>query len=362
MKVVVHNTDGVNAYAAEVSGLLQSAGARVTCVDARNGQHRPPPGVRWRRVLPANFGSASTLRQLLTLVRGLATTVALGLLRRHVVLVAYSRFPLEDLLFAGLAAAGRPVVVVVHNPVPREAESRPARFARRALLARATVVVVHAERLRPQVDPVVERGRIAVCPHPPYRHTAAPVDRGAVRLGADRRWVAFVGTLRWDKGIDLVPDLLARVPAPVRADLGLVVCGRGELPPGGADRIRALGVRFVDLTSPDPVPQELLLEVLTQKPLVLAPYVAATQSGTVIQALSMGCAVVAFDQGGIPDVLTAEGLVPTGDLDAMAELVVRGRGGSGVLAVPEWAEQAAATWWRVVQQARGPAGSRHPVG
>ncbi len=351
MKVLVYNTDGVNAYAAEVAGLLQGCGAVVTLVDAANGEHRPPDGVRWCRLLPANFGSESRFRQLLSLLRGVSTSLWAAAARRHVVLVAYTRFPLEDFAFAALAALGRPVVAVVHNPVPREVRSFLARRARRALLHNARYVVVHAESLREEVDPAAA-GRVVACIHPPYRHTGK-VDMDDEAAPSDRRWVAFIGTLRRDKGVHLLPEVFARIPDSERRRLGLVICGRGELSVAARTTLRELGVAVQDLSSPSPVAQRTLLGVLARRPLVVAPYVAATQSGTVILALTAGCRVLAFDKGGIPDVLSADGLVRTGDLDAFARAVAEGRGGTAVLDLDEWARRAADDWCRLVASCAG---------
>ncbi|EYR62068.1 hypothetical protein N866_12145 [Actinotalea ferrariae CF5-4] len=346
---MVHNSDGVNPYAAELASLLCRDGAPVTLVDAANSDSRPAAGVRWRRLLPKNFSHASPAAQVVALVRGLAATVAGSVLHGQVVLVAFTRFPAEDLVLAALAAAGRPVVLVVHNPVPREHESAPARFARRTLLTRALVVVIHAERLRGRLD-TARRGPVVVCPHPPYLEVA-PSGAADVVLDPTRSWVAFIGALRWDKGAGLLPEILAHVPEARRRGLGLVVCGRGSLPDAAWAAIRTSGVEVCDLTSAEPVPQDLLLEVLRHRPLVLAPYVAATQSGSVILALSLGCRVLAFDEGGIPDVLTADGLVPTGDVGAMGRAIGEGRGGTAVDEVPRWAEHAARSWTDVVQRA-----------
>jgi glycosyltransferase involved in cell wall biosynthesis len=353
MRVLVYNTDGVNPYATEVAALLAGTGAEVTLVDAANGANRPPDGVRWRRILPDNFGSSSPLRQARALVHGLAALVWASVVRGHVIVVAFSRFPVESLVLAALALLGRPVVTVLHNPVARKDESPLQRRSRRAVLRHAAAVVVHAERLAAQVHPAAG-DRLRVCPHPPYRHTA-PAPAGAEPAAGGRRWVAFVGALRWDKGVDLLPEILEAVPEPQRAELGLVVCGMGELPPGTWERIEALGYATRDLTAAAPVPQEVLLEVLGAQPLVLAPYVAATQSGSVILALSMGCRVIAFDRGGIPDVLSAEGLVPDGDTRAMGRAIAEHRGGTAILPVPAWADRTADAWQRVVREVVGAA-------
>ena len=357
MNVTIYNTDAVNPYATEIAALLAAGGGDVELLDAANGAHRPPAGVRWRRVLPASFGGAPAWHQALRLARGLATaTRASG--HGRVLLVTFTRFSVEPLLFALLARLGRPVVLVLHNPVARQQESAVSAVAHRALRRAARTVVVHSERLRAAVDPVV-RDRVTVCPHPPYAFTtdtaaATPAAVSAPLAAATpppRRWLAFIGALRWDKGIEVLPDILERVPAAERGRLGLIVCGRGSLPAATWARLRELGYEVEDLTSPEPVPQAQLLGVLARHPTVLAPYVAATQSGTAILALSTGCRVLAFDAGAIPDIVAADGLVANGDLDAMAAAIAADRAGTGVLDDATWLAQAGAAWCRAVTDA-----------
>lgn len=352
VRVVLHNTDGVNPYGVEVAALLaRDPLLDVVLVDAANGEHQPPERVRWRRVLPGNYVDTTPLRQAGAVLRGLAVTVSAGV-RGHVIVIAWYRWSVEALAFAALAARGVPVVYIDHNPVPRIRESWLTRTARRSLLRRARVVVVHAERLRALVDPVA-RGRIAVCPHPPYVQTAPHSVEPSDELAGDRRWLAFIGRMRRDKGVHLLPEVLARVPAERRRELGLVLCGMGTVPDEVRERLLELDVTLRELVTKEPIPQETLHAVLAARPLVLAPYVAATQSGSVILALSMGCNVLAFDKGGIPDVVAAEGLVPINDLDAFAAALSTAQGGPAVLALDEWADQAAGEWSRIVRSAAG---------
>jgi glycosyltransferase involved in cell wall biosynthesis len=355
--VLVHNADGVNPYGTEIAALLHEAGHAVTVVDASNAEHRPPAGVAWRRLLPSNFGQRTKLGQLQRLTRGLGATAWASLVRGDVVVVTSVVFPVETIALAGLGALGRPVVLVQHDPVRRRAESRLSRWGRRQVLLRSTVAVVHSERLRAEVEPAAW-DHVVVCPHPPYRVATSPPL--ALERVDDRRWVAFIGALRRDKGIALVPEIMARVPEGERRRLGLVVCGRGELSEEFRARIDELGVALRDMTSPVPVEHDVLVGVLAERPLLLAPYVAATQSGSVILALSVGCRVLAFDKGGIPDVVTRDGLVPNGDLDAVAAALAEGRSGTSRLPLHEWAATARDCWSAAVDQAR--TRSRTPAG
>jgi len=349
MKVVVHNADGVNPYGTEIAALLQSRGHSVVLVDASNAQHAPPEGVVWRRLLPANFGPRTKIAQMGRLARGLSATLWAGA-RGHLVLVTSVQFPAENLCLAALAAWGRSLLHVQHDPIRRRSESRISRMGRSQILLRSTLAVVHSERLRAQVAEAAQ-DHVIVCPHPPYTVTARALE-DSVETPDGLQWLAFIGTLRKDKGIELVPEILARVPEPARRGLGLVICGRGEVRSETWQRLRGLGITVRDMTSSEPVPHQTLVDVMAQRPIVLAPYVAATQSGSVIMALSLGCRVIAFDQGGIPDVLTSEGLVPNGDLDAFAAAVAAGRSGTSRMPLASWAETAADAWSSALGQAR----------
>lgn len=350
MKVLVHNADGVNPYGTEIAALLHGSGHSVVLIDACNAQHAPPEGVIWRRLLPANFGPRTRLKQAGRLARGLGATMWAGA-RGHLVLVSSVQFPLENICLATLPAFGRPLVHVQHDPIRRRAESRISRYGRSRILLRATVAIVHSERLRALVDPAAH-DHVVVCPHPPYSLTARPTDDSVPVEPDGRRWFAFIGTLRADKGIDLLPEILAKVPADVRQTLGLIICGRGELTTQTWQRLRELGIAIKDLTSTEPVEHGMLMNVLAERPVVLAPYVAATQSGSVIMALTSGCRVLAFDQGGIPDVLSEDGLVPNGDLDAFAEAITVGRSGTSRIPLATWAATAAQDWSSAVERAR----------
>ncbi len=356
--MVVHNSDGVNPYAAEIASLLTARGADVRLVDPVNSEHRPLPGVDRQRRLPANFG-ARRLPQALRLLCGLSLTIWSATVGRRVLLVAFSRFAVEDLAFAMVAALGRPVVYVVHNPEDRERRTRMSAAARTRLLSRAQTLVVHSAQLRPGLREA-DRDRAVVCPHPPYIHTSS-TGQSPLPLTTERRWFAYIGALRKDKGAELVPEIFRRLPAAELGHIGIAICGRGALTPSDWNGLRSQGLEVLDLTSSVPVPQHVMLALLHSKPIVIAPYVAATQSGSVILALTLGCRVIAFDQGAIAEVLGEAGLVPTGDIQAFAAAVRDGRGGASVQPLQQWESDCADAWYHTVREPWSAAATaRHP--
>ena len=133
--------------------------------------------------------------------------------------------------------------------------------------------------------------------------------------------------MRPDKGLDLLPKILRHVGDRERHVTTLIVSGRGVVPSTLRDEVGALGVKYEDRTSTAFLRDEEIREALGGADVLLAPYVGATQSSTVVAALTLGVPVLAFDVGAIGEVVTDSGLVAAGDTRAMADrltLAVRG--------------------------------------
>ena len=296
-RVVVYDPDGVNPYGRELAAQLAAAGHAVTAVVPADAGWRPP-GVRTLAVLPGNR-AAGKATQALRMLRGLLTVAVLAA-RPAQWVVAWTRPPYDTVPLA-LVARLRRVHVVLHNPGPRDTLHPRLRRA-------AATVVVHSPRLAAGVPGA------AVCAHPLYTHwlrtyAATPPPHDTLRL-------LLLGAARPDKGEDVLPALVAALPAEVRERVELVVCGKRAAP-------RGLGVRVDDRTSPEFVPDAVLAATLLSCDALLAPYTGATQSGTAALAVTAGLPVVGYDSGAVAELAGAAGLVPPGDVAALAAVVAR---------------------------------------
>jgi glycosyltransferase involved in cell wall biosynthesis len=283
-RVVVYDPDGVNPYGRELAAQLADR-YDVTAVIAADAPWRPP-GVRSLAVLPRNR-AASAWSQALRLLRGWLTVLALAA-RDAQWVVVWSR---RDAAVLRLVARLRRLHLVVHNPGPRDTLPP-------ALKAAAATRVVHSAALA--------AGDATVCAHPLYTHwlaafrTSVP-DHDGTRL-------LLLGHPRPDKGDDVLPALAAALPD----DVTLVFCGKRAAP--------SLPVRIEDRTSGDFVSDADLAAALLSCDALLAPYTGATQSGTAALAVTAGLPVVGFDSGAIREMAGSAGLVPPGDVAALARV------------------------------------------
>jgi glycosyltransferase involved in cell wall biosynthesis len=165
---------------------------------------------------------------------------------------------------------------------------------------------VHGETLRTAArDDPRAQGRVEVVAHPSYvrwrERFVAPVTAAAPAVER----VLVLGALRADKGRDDVPAVVAHLPAGTE----VVVVGRTAPPPTWAAAADAAQVSLRVVGGSGPVPDEVLGRELAAGGVLLAPYTGATQSGTVVLALTCGIPVLAYAAGELPALLTAESLV-----------------------------------------------------
>jgi glycosyltransferase involved in cell wall biosynthesis len=73
---------------------------------------------------------------------------------------------------------------------------------------------------------------------------------------------------------------------------------------------------LIDVRS-EPLPDQDLADALTGCDLLVAPYVAATASGTLLLAMVFDRPTIAFHSGALADVLLPEASVPAGDLESL---------------------------------------------
>ncbi len=352
--ILVYEPDGVNPYGRELARLLAELSLDVSLLVARDASWVPDrPSAR--RCLPRNLRSAKLL-QLWWLQYGILAAIYGVLVSRRTLVVVWTRSVIEDLVFAVLAAAGLPVVVVAHNPSPRGNVKTVRRWSQRMLTNTASAVVVHSDQLARRFPSGAAPRRLFRCSHPPFSGWAAQPLPGERRKNFDDPpRLLFLGSLRPDKGASLLPKVLSHLPEGQRQRVVLAVCGRGTVPPELRSELSAIGVTLDDMTSECFLPDHKVRRALAQAFVLLAPYVGATQSSTVAAALAMGVPVLAFDEGAISDIVTDGGLVPSGDTqamgfrlgDALAGLCELGR---PVIDAAVWEAACADEWMSVLDQ------------
>jgi glycosyltransferase involved in cell wall biosynthesis len=310
--VVLYDVDPVNPYGRELGAVLKHIVPSVTLVCSA-AVTWAPEGITVTRALAAPrtaSNAASVAWRRLTGVLHLGPLV----MRRHsVVVVVWSRDFWDALCLAALARVTRRVVVVDHNPSGDRRHRGLKGRAERALRRTARVVVVHDAALVAAEESDAVKTRVA--PHPAYLewrqrflpHQPAP---------ASGR-VLFVGALRTDKGLAEMPAVLSQLPAGTQ----LRIVGPGQVPDAwlqaaGSRQISVEHVgdgRFVD--------DDELAAAVADGGVVVAPYVGATQSGTVALAVTIGLPVLAYDVGALRSLLADDALVPAGRPDALAAAV-----------------------------------------
>jgi glycosyltransferase involved in cell wall biosynthesis len=198
-----------------------------------------------------------------------------------------------------------PAVAVVHNPADHDG-GRLQRLAARLVLGRCEAMFTHAELLAGRLWHFDPDRPIACHPIPPSPVGQLP-DRELARqdlgIDAQRRVALFLGLIRPYKGVELLLEAVAELPA----ESGWYLMVAGE-PWGGlgeklrrrvrelelADRVR-LELRWI--------PEPELPTLLAAADVVVLPYRAGSQSAIAPLALGAGVPVVASGVGGVPEVV-----------------------------------------------------------
>jgi glycosyltransferase involved in cell wall biosynthesis len=234
----------------------------------------------------------------------------------------------------------RRLVVTLHDP------HRPGlsnRFVRWTYTHVADRVLMHSEHLADELTRItdVDRGRIAVVPHPSFAAVANASDPVAARdlLGLPReaQIVLFFGQIRAYKGIDTLAAAMDTVLA-ARRGVHLLVAGSVNDPELERE-LTALRERnrsaVTLMTGRAPLDAQALDLALSASDLVALPFRTASQSGSAVYALSHGRAVLTTAVGGLARLgeLGAVHAVPPDDpaafskacLDLLADADLRSR-------------------------------------
>jgi glycosyltransferase involved in cell wall biosynthesis len=217
-------------------------------------------------------------------------------------------------------AADRPCVAIVHNAEPHE--RLPAtRFLTRFGLRHASAALTHGKSVASAIIEITGMARTTTIPHPPNLHverTPLP-DRPPHRL-------LFTGFIRAYKGLDVLLDAL---PAVIerRPTLEVTVAGQfWESSEAWHERVRTEGLGGHVTIHEGYVPDDRLVDLITEHHLLVAPYRSASQSGLVPLALAAGRPVTVTRVGDLPEVVTdgVNGtLADPGDATSLADAIDR---------------------------------------
>lgn len=289
-------------------------------------EHSEPIFYRWLERQSWLTGKSRTLAK--GLAHGLGMTRLLrrvAELRPDVVHFQWVVLPALDSIAMRILAGLCPLVLTVHDTIPFNGEplSRWQRWGFEEPLKLADQLIVHTQASR---DRLVARGIPASKIHV-IAHGCLPlVERPSAAATALRkdglfRFLLF-GELKHYKGIDILIEALALVPAQARARMRVIVAGRArmDLRPLQA-RLEHLGLQETLELRPGRLSEGEMADLFEQADSFLFPYRQVDASGVYFLVKSLGKWLIASQVGIFAEDLR-EGeqgtLVPVGDAQALA--------------------------------------------
>jgi glycosyltransferase involved in cell wall biosynthesis len=318
---------GPASHAPALADFLAGSGHAVEVVTTADAA----PATRSYPVLWAARGSSLRHAQAARLVREAArradVVYATSMIRRAAIGSGMARRPLvvklvSDEVFERATRTGRYVGTLDAFQHEGGARTRFLRATRNAALRRARHVFCPSAYLRDIACRWgLEAGRVSVLPNPAPEIPPMPArDELRAELGLDGNALVFAGRLGPQKALGTAFEALAAVP-----DVTLAVAGDG--PDRGALERRAdeleLGRRVSFLGS---VSREQVLRLFRAADAAVLPSAWENFPHTVVEALAVGCPVIATAVGGVPEVVR-DGenglLVSPGDPSALAAAIAR---------------------------------------
>jgi glycosyltransferase involved in cell wall biosynthesis len=230
---------------------------------------------------------------------------------------------------ASVKLTAAPLVLTVHNPVPRGEKCQS------HMVALSDALIVHGPTLRHELLRrwSVRADLVHVVPQGNHDHAITRYDLVAARqrlgLLQDGPVYAFVGQISPRKGLDTLLSAF-RLHCERGYPGTLVIAGRRAYDVDTEALRRSTGPyeqRVCWLTGPAQVPAEQLDLVMSAATQAVLPFHEASQSASVIYAMTHGRCVVTTPLGELPSTIGQNGLlVPPGDQHALAaafEIAVR---------------------------------------
>lgn len=223
-----------------------------------------------------------------------------------------------------LRKRGVKAITMLDNVIPHEKRFFDAAFTR-YFLKRNDAFVAMSEKVKADLLSLRPDAKVILLPHPLYDHFGAPLPMAEARkkLGIqdDRKVSLFFGFIRDYKGLDLLIDAMAMLPA----DHVLIIAGEpyGDMAKyheaiarqGLKDRV----VDHIRYIADQEVPM-----FFSAVDAVVLPYKSATQSGITAIAYHFGTPVLATDVGGLKESVEHDRtglIVPAPEAGAIAEAI-----------------------------------------
>ncbi len=219
------------------------------------------------------------------------------------------------------------VICICDNVLPHERRPGDALLTRYAFRS-VDGFIVQSDAVEHELTEFWPAATYRKAPHPLYTIFGGPVDRQEARknLGITApRMLLFFGYVRKYKGLDVLLEALARLPAELGVQL--VIAGEFYDPEHGyRDQIRTLKIEDRVILHPEYLPNDMVPRYFSAADAVILPYRSATQSGIAQIAYNFGTPVIATDVGGLHEVVLHDRtglIVPPERPDALAEAILQ---------------------------------------
>jgi glycosyltransferase involved in cell wall biosynthesis len=187
-----------------------------------------------------------------------------------------------------------------------------------------SAVIVHTEFSKNKVAELAwcRPEKIHVVPHGVLECHHLPTSDKTTSQEEEEQTILFFGAVRSYKGVDLLIQAFARLPAVLKASTRLVVAGQPGMDASELHRLaESLGVDHRIAWHLRFIRDEEIPELFRKASLVALPYRDIDQSGVLMTAIAFEKPVVASRIGGIPEVIQdgVHGyLVEVGDVNGLA--------------------------------------------